>query len=50
MGISQRISEVAKSKTFAGEPDFLALVHIIKRPTAVHYEDAAGQTLLVKHI
>ena len=36
---------MAKSKAFACEPELLALVHILKRPIAVHYEDAAGQTL-----
>ena len=45
MDISQRISKMAKSKTFAGEPELLALVYIIKRPIGLHYEDAAGQTL-----
>ena len=35
--ISERIADMEKSGTYAGEPEILALVHLIKRPTAVHY-------------
>ena len=40
MVISQRIPEMAKSKTFSCEPELSALVHIIKHPIAVHCEGA----------
>ena len=43
--IDKRISEMAKPKTFAGEAELLALVHIIKRPIAVHYQNAPHRSL-----
>ena len=43
--ISQTVSGMEKCKTFALKPELVVLVHIIKRPIAVHYEDAAGQKL-----
>ena len=45
MDISQTVSEMVKCKTFADESELVVLVHIIKCPIAVHYEDAAGKTL-----
>ena len=31
---------MVKPKTYAGEPEILALVHVIKRPIAVHYQSS----------
>ena len=35
--ISEIIADMEKSDTYAGEPEILALVHVIKRLIAVHY-------------
>ena len=43
--ISERIAEMEKSDTYAGQPEILALVHIIKRPIAVHYMGTNKNTL-----
>ena len=43
--IDKRISEMAKPKTFAGEAELLALVHVIERPIAVHYQNAPHRSL-----
>ena len=45
MGTSNKITEMAKSEAFTGEPELLTLVHIVKRPIVVQYEDVARQTL-----
>ena len=45
MEIDKRISDMAKPKTFAGEAELLALVHVIKRPIAVHYQNAQHRSL-----
>ena len=34
-GISERIADMEKSDTYAGEPEIPALVHVVKRPIAV---------------
>ena len=34
-----------KSDTYAGEPEILALVHVVKRPIAVHYPGTDKSTL-----
>ena len=43
--IDKRISEMAKPKTFAGEAELLTLVHVIKRPIAVRYQNAQHRSL-----
>ena len=43
--ISERIAEMEKSDTYAGQPEILALVHVIKRPIAVHYMGTNKSTL-----
>ena len=45
LDISERIADVEKSGTYAGEPEILALVHVIKRLTAVHYPSTGKSTL-----
>ena len=34
-----------KNAEFAGQPDILALVHVIERPITVHYEDSDKGTV-----
>ena len=36
---------MAKPKTFAGEAELLALVHVIKQPIAAHYQNAPHRSL-----
>ena len=43
--ISERIAEMEMSDTYAGQPEILALVHVIKRPIAVHYMGTNKSTL-----
>ena len=43
--ISESIADMEKSDTYAGEPEILALVHVIKRPFAVHYPGTDKSTL-----
>ena len=43
--ISERIAEMEKSDTYAGQPEILTLVHVIKRPIAVHYMGTNKSTL-----
>ena len=43
--ISERIAKMEKSDTYAGQPEILTLVHVIKRPTAVHYMGTNKSTL-----
>ena len=46
--ISERIADMEKSDTYAGEPEILALVHAIKHPIAVHYPCTDKSTLFEK--
>ena len=34
-----------KNAKYAGQPEILALVHVIKRPITVHYEDSDKGTV-----
>ena len=43
--ISESIADMKKSDTHAGEPEILALVHVIKRPITVHYPGTDKSTL-----
>ena len=42
--IAHRLFEMVKTKTYAGEPEILALVHVIKRPIAVHYQSSPDKS------
>ena len=43
--ISERTADMEMSDTYAGEPEVLALVHVIKHPIAVHYLGTDKSTL-----
>ena len=39
------LKAMEKNAEYAGQPEILALVHVIERPTTVHYEDSDKGTV-----
>ena len=43
--LEKSLKAMEKNAKYAGQPEILALVHVIKRPITVHYEDSDKGTV-----
>ena len=44
--LENSLKAMEKNAEYRGQPDILALVHVIERPITVHYEDSDKGTVL----
>ena len=47
--LENSLKAMEKNAGYAGQPEILALVHVIERPTTVHYEDSDKGNVLLEN-